>query len=474
MIKILFSCFLVFLYVICNSAVVEMEFFFDTDPGFDQAESISFIPDEDVVINESIDLQSLETGFHYFYFRVKDENDYWSFTNSKPVFRLPDIETTESINRIEYFIDDIISFGNPEVIDVIPQFDLQENLIIDLSDVAEGFHKLCMKVITETGKQSMYYEKLFYRKANPSSISEIQKLEYFFDSDPGFGNGQNVTVNQSTSITKQFIANLSLLDSGTHNLYTRVKNQNWSFNQVQPIYKLPDLVTNNDIIGYEYFFDTDPGFGNATFVEIDSSEEVLENSVILLDSISLGFHRLYVRFLADNNKWSHSYSDMIFKLDAIVHHDISRIEWFFTGSDANPDQLYWIDNSESSTLLEEEFEVSLIHLTHGENYVMHMYAIDSDGKRSLEQQVTFELNYIPQNVIIEEIENSIKLSWNKVYGATGYKIYSSELQNGNFEIETTVSFSDTTWTSSLNTEKQFYYVISTYNQPIYSKICSKN
>ena len=64
----------------------------------------------------------------------------------------------------------------------------------------------------------------------------------------------------------------------------------------------------------------------------------------------------------------------------------------------------------------------------------------------------------PTNVTIVVSDTSVTISWNEVSGATSYHIYSSDYPQSGFELEQTVSFSDTSWTTSIPSGKKFYYV----------------
>lgn len=59
------------------------------------------------------------------------------------------------------------------------------------------------------------------------------------------------------------------------------------------------------IISGEYFFDADPGFGNATSIIVNPSTSVDFNTVsIPFTNLTEGIHFLYVRFKDNQNRWS--------------------------------------------------------------------------------------------------------------------------------------------------------------------------
>ncbi|MCD4747398.1 MAG: hypothetical protein K8R58_13955 [Bacteroidales bacterium] len=110
-----------------------------------------------------------------------------------------------------------------------------------------------------------------------AQLPNITELEYFFDSDPGFGNGTSVSFTPDSNIVVTFDADFSGLPDGYHSLLVRVKdeNGNWSLVYADEIYKFtpPDptvLEQLPDIVDLEYFFDNDPGFGNGVSIDVTS------------------------------------------------------------------------------------------------------------------------------------------------------------------------------------------------------------
>ena len=64
----------------------------------------------------------------------------------------------------------------------------------------------------------------------------------------------------------------------------------------------------------------------------------------------------------------------------------------------------------------------------------------------------------PEDVIITVENDSIKISWSAVTGAISYKVYSSNNPYEDFIEDTSGNFTGTSWSTSLATEKKFYYV----------------
>ncbi len=64
----------------------------------------------------------------------------------------------------------------------------------------------------------------------------------------------------------------------------------------------------------------------------------------------------------------------------------------------------------------------------------------------------------PEDVTITVENDSTKISWSAVAGATSYKVYSSNNPYDSFTEDTSGNFTGTSWSTLLAAEKKFYYV----------------
>ena len=64
----------------------------------------------------------------------------------------------------------------------------------------------------------------------------------------------------------------------------------------------------------------------------------------------------------------------------------------------------------------------------------------------------------PEDVTITVENDSTKISWSAVAGATSYKVYSSNDPYDSFTEDTSGNFTGTNWSAPLAAEKKFYYV----------------
>lgn len=144
------------------------------------------------------------------------------------------------------------------------------------------------------------------------SKSQVRQVEYFFDIDPGYGNGMNAGTpgtieNKPDKVYEELTLNapVNMLNEGLHTLYVRAKNEKgWSQTQSHPFVKMNLFGNSGNSVKYvEYFFDTDPGYGEGMSVDISSgsSEYTFDPDI---RSLSNGLHTMYVRVLNNENRWS--------------------------------------------------------------------------------------------------------------------------------------------------------------------------
>jgi hypothetical protein len=141
-------------------------------------------------------------------------------------------------------------------------------------------------------------------------LPEVRRVEYFLDTDPGFGAGTSVALTAAPDVTNlSFGVNLASLSAGFHRLGVRSKDATglWSLTTSQTFFYEPlaNQAASN-VVKAEYFIDTDPGFNLGTNIAIAAPGTDVAGLAfgVNLASLSPGFHRLSVRTRDANGKWS--------------------------------------------------------------------------------------------------------------------------------------------------------------------------
>src|SRR5206468_37738 len=137
--------------------------------------------------------------------------------------------------QLEYFIDNHdLGFGNCTQIAFTPGTDLSNlNANINVTGLLPGVHHLHIRGKDANGKWSLTNFAVFDNSAayvyppSPVAAPPVAIMEYYIDSDPGFGHGTAIPFTPATDINNLSVAiNTTGLTSGNHKLYIRSANSN--------------------------------------------------------------------------------------------------------------------------------------------------------------------------------------------------------------------------------------------------------
>jgi hypothetical protein len=405
--------------------ITDIEFFFDNDPGKGNGTAVT-VATPAAVINDlsfTASTASLANGMHTLYTRSKDNLGNWSNAN-KHLFVKQPITVAGNITKLEYFFDNDPGFGNAIDIPSFPTGTTVNDFVFtaDATALSNGPHFLYVR---SKDDWSITNKILFYKQAI-TTAGNITKLEYFFDNDPGFGNATNITgFTPGTTINDfVFTADATALSNGPHFLYVRSKDD-WSITNKILFYKQPITVAGN-ITKLEYFFDNDPGFGNAINITGFTPNTTINDFVFTADATALsnGPHFLYLRSKDD---WSITNKILFYKQPITALTNITQIEYFIDKDPGfgNGIQVSFTPTNPVSDLI---FSANFSGYAVGTHYFFAR-SKDASGKWSLtnvmqyNQTVVLPLNWL--SFTAKKINTSSLLEWRTA----------NELQVTQFEIE---------------------------------------
>ncbi len=142
-----------------------------------------------------------------------------------------------------------------------------------------------------------------------SMAQQIEYAEYFYDTDPGWGNGTSISLTAADSIEVAASVPTTSLAPGTHHLFVRVRYTDgvWSQYEGRTFYiKDTTLPFGARIKAAEYFYDTDPGFGNGAAITVAALTDSFSSGTLSFSTTSLdpGVHHLFVRVQDSADQWS--------------------------------------------------------------------------------------------------------------------------------------------------------------------------
>ncbi len=220
--------------------------------------------------------------------------------------------SAQSITTAEYFYDTDPGVGNGTLLNVDTNSGhLLQSFTIATTGLSEGFHSLYIRTKNEEGNWGLYERSSLYIATFNTGLA-ISAAEYFFDSDPGVGNGTIIGVEtNSGQLTQSYSIATTGLSEGFHSFYIRtLAGEKWSLYDRAIIY-IKDFETSSEIVSAEYFIDSDPGNGNGTSVNIESQTQLIN---VDSNGLAEGEHLFYIRVLNDIGMWSF-YDSAIFTID---------------------------------------------------------------------------------------------------------------------------------------------------------------
>jgi hypothetical protein len=248
----------------------------------------------------TVNLENVELGVHTMYVEVMDNNGRWSLYDHDNIQVWGGLQMAV-LNACEYFFNTDPGWGEGIQIPMNAN-NVNESFDLNLSGLPNGVHIAYIRVRDGANQWSLYAERVF--QVVGSMHEELVEAEYFFNSDPGLGNANPLALSELA-----FDGNLELslegLMNGVHTLYVRVKDARgiWSlYSQHNVVITNPTSGTT--LVAAEYFFDTDPGIGNATALLIPQSSVVDGNFPITLPPNMIGTHSICIRVMDINNQWS--------------------------------------------------------------------------------------------------------------------------------------------------------------------------
>ena len=217
-----------------TTTIERVEWYVDTDPGYGRAKSVAIIPGQDLV-NLSFDtaINNFSPGLHIIGVRSKDGNGAWSMDERWLILKQANATATTNIERVEWYIDTDPGYGNATSITIAPGTDLI-NLSFDsgISTLAPGLHIIGVRS-RNTAKAWSFDERwLVLKQATPMIASDLKRIEYYINTDPGRGNGFPLAFLPGKEVVAlPTFVNITGLDTGRHKLLIRSQDANnaWSF-----------------------------------------------------------------------------------------------------------------------------------------------------------------------------------------------------------------------------------------------------
>ncbi len=333
--------------------ITAAEYFFDAaDAGVGKCTPLSIGTAKDSVhIDDSVSVAALQPGSHTLAIRTKTSDNKWSLFETRSFYISSTGSGLLTIDSAEYFFDADPGVGKGKPISIAVKGDSIH--VVDsvaTTGLPAGSHTFSVRTRTTDGKWSLFDNRSFViGQSGNNGLLNITAAEYFFDADPGVGKGKKLTVAKAKdSIHIEDSVVTTSLSRGTHTFSVRTKTSDgkWSLFEPRSFYISDNSSGLLNITAAEYFFDTDPGVGKGTAMNIGTAAD----SIHAEDSAANVYlpgkdHFLSVRVKDITGKWSlyetkpFSYLPLNRDRDGIMDYDEPRYGTDPLNFDSNNDYL---------------------------------------------------------------------------------------------------------------------------------------
>ncbi len=264
----------------------------------------------------------------------------------------------------------------------------------------------------------------FYIAGLAQSVSQ---LEYFVDTDAGPGNNTLVNLAPVADGSFSFTVNVAGIPIGYHKLYIRTRDSdgNWSLTSRRNI-EVASLTTKN-VVAAEYFYDTDPGIGNAVSITVISGADLTQNFITNTSALSPGYHKLYIRTLDTDGNWSLT-SRRNIEVPFPEGNGINAAEYFID-TDPGVGNGTIINLSAQSTDSIFNFNASTAGLAPG-YHKLYIRTQDLQGKWSLTSRRNTEIQHSNGNYAVIGVEYSF--GTDPGAGNAPYIVFATPAADGSF------------------------------------------
>ena len=166
--------------------------------------------------------------FYNLCFRVKDDNGIWGLYESRNFYITTASQDADMITAAEFFIDTDPGVGNGTSLGIGTAGNtVNFSAAVPTASLHIGFHNLCIRTKDANGKWGNYESRSFYISSSSTDVGAITAAEFFIDTDPGVGNGTNMSIGTQGNMVS-FSAGIptTSLVAGFHNMCIRTKDAN--------------------------------------------------------------------------------------------------------------------------------------------------------------------------------------------------------------------------------------------------------
>ena len=246
-----------------------VEYFIGSDPGMGQGTKVQ--ADAEGNVDFELPMDELKEGLNLVGLRAVCKNEDGSYTygttTTKYVYKYR--AQNGEVAGAEWFLNSDPGVGSANR--VLADASGNVNFDLPVSEMREGLNVLGLRAIGRDGQQETFGStqwQFVYRTAAAAQVP-VDLVEYFWDEDPGQGQGTRVTITPQAEVTLTDLeVSIEGLTPGVHTLYLRARaSEAWSQLQQQEVTieeNTPDpideqVVNPNDLVQLKNLYEATGG-----------------------------------------------------------------------------------------------------------------------------------------------------------------------------------------------------------------------
>lgn len=278
--------------------ITRIEYAWDRVPAVGKGTAISFTASNTVNLTKSLSVKSLAAGLHTLYLRSLTGR-HASAVYARTFYVVP---KRQQVEAIEYFFDQDPGVGRATRLATATTGDsLHLAFDVETAALPDGIHHLGLRTLT-AGTWSATYTRQFLVRSQADN--EITRVEYYWDSDPGEGNGITVDITPAAEVSADFMADMVDLEEGTHTLYVRAFTGSHG--------RATTAVADIEFEGWDAL--------QQYIASLTDTEDTYAGNVYSRDMRNKHWQALYVPFSLSYSQWS-------------AHFEVARVNAFYQYDD---------------------------------------------------------------------------------------------------------------------------------------------
>ncbi|MCO5251092.1 MAG: hypothetical protein M9949_06680 [Candidatus Kapabacteria bacterium] len=355
---------------------------------------------------------------------------------------------SQDLLQYEYYFNTDPGVGNGTVRNITGDDSVLVIDSVDLTNLEVGFHRLCFRFKDEDGTWSNSVCRIFNVKSLFVPESPLlTDAEYYINEDPGIRNAIAFDIGSAEQILLIDSVPFADMDYSFHRLCFRFKNEDgaWSNSVCRLFYvnQLSGLVSPM-LTDAEYYFNNDPGIGNATAFGFDEEFDIVIIDSIDLSSLEQGFHSFCFRFKNANDVWT-STTCRNFLIDEFIVEEADVVAGeFWLGSDpgmGNAEPIRFVEPGVQAIM----FDQAMLDGLEAGVHTIYARTRNSQGVWGaiFSQEFTIDAQGVPVLVYPADMATDVEIipttDWNAVPTATSYTV---EISTDFVEFEDNIVFSE--------------------------------